>query len=132
MEPILKGDWNGLGLGHNFEPEKATGFGGIFLVIGRTIQRAINAAGYPRRNFNHSFWLGWVWKYVRARGSLHSAWHRRKFDCRMSMVVKKGATMAAMWRPFRFEPFPLGRRGLFRTARSGQGRAVVGRGEANP
>ena len=33
---------------------------------------------------------------------------------------------------FSFEPFPLVRRVRFRTARSGQGRAVVGRGVANP
>ena len=34
--------------------------------------------------------------------------------------------------PFSFEPFSLGQRGLFRTVRSSQGRAVVGRGEADP
>jgi transposase len=54
----------------------------------------------------------------------------------MSVAAKKGTKMAAKWSPTRRavqgKPFPLIRRGLFRTARSGQGRAVVGRGVANP
>jgi hypothetical protein len=54
----------------------------------------------------------------------------------VSMAAKKGAILAAKWYldPNRSdEPFPLVRNVFFfGTARGCQGRAVVGRGEANP
>ena len=50
----------------------------------------------------------------------------------MSVAVRKAAKMAAKWRRARSELFPLDGKVCYRTARSGQGRAVAGRGVANP
>jgi len=50
----------------------------------------------------------------------------------VSVAVRKGAKMAAKWRHARSELFPLDGKVCYRTARSGQGRAVAGRGVANP
>ena len=45
---------------------------------------------------------------------------------------QNGGGVVPCWVAVLSEPFPLIRKPLFRTARSRQGRAVVGRGEANP